>query len=112
MYEITVQNYTSLQNDCKGIIDIPKGSKPCLHFEGDLFEYDEKYKYLKNFFIGWIRINSDFFYENSKFEKIDLVKGFTHLISFTAEEKMVHLRTYAIDIDKKKVSDYLKVFII
>ncbi|KAL5457547.1 hypothetical protein EMCRGX_G034818 [Ephydatia muelleri] len=67
------------------------GSKPCFVFSGDAFETDQDYIRLKNLFID--------FFRGPDVTKVRLA-GLDHVMSFSAVDGKIYLRTYQIQLKK------------
>ena len=72
-------------DDSLDIGGLPLHSRPMIFFQGDLFEIDNNHIRLKNLLNGNIFL-SDFFVENTNVDRIDMKKGLSHVITFTATE--------------------------
>ncbi|XP_032666507.1 ribosome production factor 2 homolog [Odontomachus brunneus] len=89
MIEFGVENYKGLK-DFK-IAKISSGIKPLLIFNGELFENNYEYGRIKNLLIDM--------FQREAVEKIRL-QGLEHVLSFTAVENKILLRSYRILLKK------------
>lgn len=92
MFEMGIENFKSLQEFRD--ITAPLGVKPCLSFSGDAFHQDDTMKKLKNFLIDFFRCSTP--------EKVRL-QGLEVLISFTAIQNRVIMKTYKILLKKSGI---------
>eukprot|EP01017_Pseudomicrothorax_dubius_P033626 TRINITY_DN4519_c0_g3_i3.p1 TRINITY_DN4519_c0_g3~~TRINITY_DN4519_c0_g3_i3.p1 ORF type:complete len:337 (-),score=72.74 TRINITY_DN4519_c0_g3_i3:163-1173(-) len=98
MFEFGLEEYQSIESFKRGNT-LPAGCRPCLIFEGDLFEYDPIHIRMKNLF-------TDFFYENSPVKSVDIRKGIVYTIVITSSENnTIFFRVYSIT--QKTKSDSL-----
>ncbi|OBZ85885.1 Ribosome production factor 2 [Choanephora cucurbitarum] len=90
MYEFGIENPKSMSS-----IPGPKcsvGLKPLMVFNGDRFESDETYKYMKNYFLD--------FFNGEEASAINLA-GLEHVVSLTATpDDRILFRTYLIEMKK------------
>lgn len=83
MIEFGVENYTPMMefhNEKVGV-----GIKPCLVFNGDIWSQLHEYQRVKNLLV-------DFFHRDTV--KAVRLQGLEHVISFTAADGMIHMRSY------------------
>lgn len=90
MIEFGIDNYKGLK-DFK-VEKITKGIKPLLIFNGELFESNYEYGRIKNLLVDM--------FQREVIKKISL-KGLEHVLSFTAVENKIFLRSYRLDIKIK-----------
>ncbi|XP_064617984.1 ribosome production factor 2 homolog [Liolophura sinensis] len=83
MVELGIDKFTSM-SDFK-VAKCAQGAKPCLVFAGEPFEQDHEYQRIKNLFID--------FFRGPVVQKLRLA-GLEHVISFTAAEGKIFMRTY------------------
>lgn len=83
MIEFGVENYKGLK-DFK-VEKITSGIKPLLIFNGELFESNYEYRRIKNILVDM--------FQREVVGKITL-QGLEHVLSFTAVENKIHLRSY------------------
>lgn len=83
MMEFGIENYKSLK-DFK-IAKISVGLKPILIFNGELFENNYEYGRIKNLLVDM--------FQREVVEKIRL-QGLEHVLSFTAFEDKIYMRSY------------------
>ncbi|KAL2726275.1 ribosome production factor 2 [Vespula maculifrons] len=89
MMEFGIENYKSLKE-----FKVPKisvGIKPLLVFNGELFENNQEYNRIKNLFIDM--------FQREVVKKIRL-QGLEHVLSFTADENKIYIRSYRILLKK------------
>jgi hypothetical protein len=76
--------------------------RPCLIFQGDLFEYDANFIRIKNLLAGYntdSHKSLDFFVENIKPGKINIREGLRHFIVITAHsDNKLALRQYELSV--------------
>ncbi|XP_029676467.1 ribosome production factor 2 homolog [Formica exsecta] len=89
MIEFGIDNYKGLK-DFK-VEKITKGIKPLLIFNGELFESNYEYGRIKNLLVDM--------FQREVIKKISL-KGLEHVLSFTAVENKIFLRSYRILLKK------------
>ncbi|XP_076762815.1 ribosome production factor 2-like protein Non3 [Xylocopa sonorina] len=89
MAEFGVENYKGLQ-DFK-IAKVSQGIKPLLVFSGELFENNHEFSRIKNLLVDM--------FQREPVEKIRL-QGLEHVLSFTAVENKILLRSYRILLKK------------
>ncbi|KAL6447976.1 hypothetical protein ACFW04_000193 [Cataglyphis niger] len=89
MIEFGIDNYKGLK-DFK-VEKITKGIKPILVFNGELFESNYEYGRIKNLLVDM--------FQREVIRKISL-KGLEHVLSFTATENKILLRSYRILLKK------------
>jgi ribosome production factor 2 len=93
MIEFGITDYKSIAKSQNSIMGNNIGSKPCLLFQGDLFENNERMKMVQNLFL-------DCFRGEHNVKTINLL-GLDHVMVFTAlSENTVHLGHYAIQFEK------------
>lgn len=97
MVEFGIQEFKSREELTKSV-EIPINSRPCLIFQGDLFEYDAIYIRMKNLF-------QDFFVEGITLREIDISKGLNFAIVFSANEERLSINTYEINLNKAKLEE-------
>lgn len=91
MMEMGIENFKPLA-DFKDVAKPASGSKPCLVFNGDLFDTHPDFIHTKNLMID--------FFRGPILTQVSL-KGLDHVISFTASETgVLYLRTYMIELRK------------
>ncbi|KAI8610610.1 Brix domain-containing protein [Chytriomyces sp. MP71] len=94
MVELLVQRGLPME-----AFDGPKptiGNRPCLIFNGDLWEVDEEFGKIKNSLIDLLGNGNG----SSSADKVDL-KGLEHVVSCTVDaDKTVHLRNYMVVLKK------------
>ncbi|RKP16700.1 Brix domain-containing protein 1, partial [Rozella allomycis CSF55] len=83
MVELSIEQFKTLE-DFK-VEKCAVGAKPSIIFVGELFEMNETYRHLKNFFLDYFR--------GKEVKVIDLT-GLEHVIVFTATEANIFMRTY------------------
>ena len=83
MAEFGIENYTGLK-DFK-VPKISEGIKPLLVFNGELFENNHEFSRIKNLLVDM--------FQKDTVEKIRL-QGLEHVLSFTAVENKILLRSY------------------
>lgn len=90
--ELNAQTYLSLSEFKRA--KFAPGNKPCLIFQGELFDQEPEYQRLKCFLI-------DFFRGDAHLKEIDL-SGLEHTITFTLEttSKVLSMRVYRIEMKK------------
>ncbi|XP_015176497.1 PREDICTED: ribosome production factor 2 homolog [Polistes dominula] len=89
MVEFGIENYKSLKE-----YKVPKisvGMKPILIFNGELFENNQQYIRIKNLFVDM--------FQREIVQKIRL-QGLEHVLSFTADDNKIYLRSYRILLKK------------
>ncbi|CAK9822382.1 Ribosome production factor 2 homolog [Anthophora retusa] len=89
MAEFGIENYKGLK-DFK-VSKISEGIKPLLVFNGELFENNHEFNRIKNLFVD--------FFQREPVENIRL-QGLEHVLSFTAVENKIFLRSYRILLKK------------
>ncbi|KAI7903862.1 Brix domain-containing protein [Cokeromyces recurvatus] len=91
MYEFGLENAKSLSSIPGAKCSL--GLKPLMVFNGERFDSEEKYKYIKNFFLD--------FFNGEETSAINLA-GLEHVISLTAvpDSERILLRTYSIQMKK------------
>lgn len=91
MMEMGIDNFKPL-SDFKDVVKPATGSKPCLIFNGDLFDSDKDFISAKNLMID--------FFQGPVLTQISL-QGLDHVIVFTAgDDGKLYLRTYMIELKK------------
>ncbi|KAK2582630.1 hypothetical protein KPH14_004912 [Odynerus spinipes] len=89
MVEFGIENYKGLKE-----FKVPKisvGIKPLLTFNGELFENNQEYSRIKNLFVDM--------FQREVVHKIRL-QGLEHVLSFTAHENKIYVRSYRILLKK------------
>lgn len=89
MVEFGIENYKGLKE-----YKVPKisvGIKPILIFNGELFENNQQYIRIKNLFVDM--------FQREIVKKIRL-QGLEHVLSFTADENKIYVRSYRILLKK------------
>jgi len=77
---------------------IPTSVKPILLFNGDIFEYDEQFKRLRN-------LMHDMFCQGARVPGVDIVQGTKLIINVTAsEDKKVFFRFFTSKLKQKDVA--------
>lgn len=89
MMELGVEKYTSLEEFKIEKIDM--GVKPCLVFNGEIWGESPEYERLKNLLV-------DLFHREPA--KAIRLQGIEHVMSFTAKDGMIYLRSYKILLKK------------
>ncbi|KAL1449626.1 hypothetical protein WDU94_002113 [Cyamophila willieti] len=89
MFELGIENYKSLS--AFPASKFTYGAKPCLIFAGEPFEMNHEYKRLQNIFVD--------FFQREVVKGIRL-QGVEHVLSFTAANERVYLRSYRILLKK------------
>ncbi|KAI4495451.1 hypothetical protein M0802_008665 [Mischocyttarus mexicanus] len=89
MVEFGIENYKGLKEFICPKISV--GMKPLLVFNGELFENNQQYIRIKNLFVDM--------FQREVVQKIRL-QGLEHVLSFTAEENKIYIRSYRILLKK------------
>ena len=92
MYEFGVTNFRSIET-FTGVRKPNVGTKPCIIFQGEKFEFEEKYKRLLNFFL-------DFFHGEER-ATVNLVQlDHVIVISCNPIDDSIFIRHYSVDLKK------------
>jgi ribosome production factor 2 len=96
LVEFEIKNMKELDPKC----EIVPEEKPCLIFQGDVFEYKSEFMRIKN-------LLGDFFNENDPVEKINLREGVRHFIVVTGDEatNTVYIRQYELVVSFMDIVD-------
>lgn len=101
MFELGIESYKGC-SEFKGLSEISAGVKPVLVFLGEQFDSDQQLKRLRNLFIDM--------FQRQPLKQIR-PNGIEHVMSFTAVDSKILLRSYRyfFDICVYNLNDYYNV---